>query len=88
MINLFNLLLSCQRIRLPFVFCGVNHLDLKQKSINTSIASSERFIGDSKFDRNRFHPLSLSSLLVSTSDKPTVITVCSFTLADRISTAA
>jgi len=38
----------------------------------------------SKFDRNRFHPLSLSSLLVTTGDKPTVIAVCGFHLADRI----
>ena len=34
-------LLSRQRIKLPFVFCGVNHLDLKQKSINTSVTSLE-----------------------------------------------
>lgn len=55
-------------VTLCFLWCFL--LFLKQKSINTSITSSKRFMGVSKFDRNCFHPLSLSSLLVSTSDKP------------------
>ena len=35
-------------------------------------------MGDSKFDRNQFHPLSLFLLLVTTSDSP------QYTVLDRI----
>jgi len=45
-------------------------------------------MGDSKFDRNRFHLLSIALLLVTTGDKPTVITVWGFRIAEKISTAA
>jgi len=45
-------------------------------------------MGDSKFDRNRFHLLSIALLLVTTGDKSTVITVWGFRIAEKISTAA
>lgn len=63
--------------------------------ISTPLAGNEefsfkcqQFMGDSKFDRNRFHLLSIALLLVTTGDKPTVITVWGFRIAEKISTAA